>query len=387
MTLPNNVTNLEVPHKLTVYEHNKLNNKLKSIEQPNTIMTPRLRLKPQMSGAKADKLRQILKTRIPERPIIIDENQGLIGPTSLKVDPVESIISNLSTLSRGLRNRVIKEYLNNTQIAYTLTCPHPSGYYRTVPCNYCSHGNPHVRIEKLTRYFICQFRSYKHQFRYKNLGNKKAFSRTHENTVPPELSVQNDDIEKVEYGTTPIVADDVQASLTVPIKLLGEPTDEALTDNLDDMSAKINVTVKKCTAVGDDHSSCNGEPLEMQYHLHQVTLRGPVNVECPTQDTYQLEDKHIQFCKANVINMGKYWDDDKDTRRFMATDREIGRDYGSKRKEQKNRSIQQNRDLLRQYIDHQIEVDQLLEDDPNVPLPIVKELYNKHYPLNTLTTV
>ncbi|CAF4058127.1 unnamed protein product [Rotaria magnacalcarata] len=308
------VPNSVVPSTLTVYEKNKLNNKLKLTLKTNDDSTKngQHRLRPKMSTAKADKLRQILKTRIPERPIIIDENQGLIGPTSLKVDPVESIISNLSVLSRGLRNRIIKEYLNNSPIAYTLTCPHPSGYYRTVPCNYCSHGNPHVvRIEKLTRYFICKFREYKQQFRPNNHSKNKYRSNKVKNAVPPELSIHNDDVEEAVYGTIPSVIDDAQQLISVVQHIeVNEPTAESLVKNVEE-APKTNVIVKTCTASGNDHtsdhSSCNNEPLENQEYLKSMVCTfGIINVECPAQDTYQLGDKYNQFYKANAMNRVHY---------------------------------------------------------------------------------
>ncbi|CAF2099717.1 unnamed protein product [Rotaria magnacalcarata] len=342
-----NSTNSVVPHKLTVYEYNKLHNKLKFMNRPNTNNTSRPRLPPKMSEAKADWLRQILNSRILDKPITSGA-KCLKEPIAFQSNPCESIISNLSKLSRGLRNRVIKEYINNNPIVDTLTCPHPSGYYRNVLCPYCRYGNAEVvKIEKLTRYFICKFRLYKQQFRgIKNLAKNKIIPPKSESTVPLELSNTNNSDSEIESSESldnnntvtlellvhsnninesePIsttVNNDMQPPLSVAptndIKEIESPK-PAIT-NPEQQTGTVKVTntpyyrnlydyarflADGCYSYDIDHSHCNGEPYEDQADLVDRSCYTGVNLWCPKQAPFRLEGKYINFLKHNTYLSG-----------------------------------------------------------------------------------
>ncbi|CAF2015330.1 unnamed protein product [Rotaria magnacalcarata] len=432
------------------------------MNQTNSTNTSRRRLPPKMSEAKADWLRQTLKSRISETSI----TSGAKQPIAFVADPCECIITNLSKLSRGLRNRVIKEYINNNPIVNTLTCPHPSGYFRNIPCPYCYYGNSEVvKIEKLTRYFICKFRKYKQQFRgNKNRSKNKSFPSKTANTVPSQLLVQNNDVTETEYRI-PILNSDMQPSTSVvPINEIAEPINKSpslknentvqlpweapaqistnneleilnlsvsndmqqpilvaptneIVENIidfqiektDDAPIKINLLSNACTAVGDDHTICNNEPLKNQAELKLFSsCLGLINLECPKQDLYQLGGKYNTFYKHSSMYGNVYFDMSRHNKISDAYWDEIEDDHGVKRhtdaqskeiakmyctdghgfhswifdlsQEHKDIPLQQKRDIIIKRIDYELALDDLFNNKPNATLQEVTELYKQYHP-------
>ncbi|CAF3351471.1 unnamed protein product, partial [Rotaria socialis] len=339
--------------------------------------------------------------------------------------------------SRGLRNRVIKEYINNNPIVNTLTCPHPSGYYRNIPCLYCCYGNAEVvKIEKLTRYFICKFRRYKQQFRgIKNLAKNKIIPPKSESTVPLELSNSNNSDSEIESSesansnnTVPhelLVHDnDITAIETLITALnddtqspaydainndVAKPISETIAKNINDATSKLNIITKICTAVGDDHTSCNNEPLKNQAELKLFSsCLGLINLECPKQDFYQLGGKYNTFYKHSSMYGNVYFDMSRHNKINDAYWDEIEDDHGVKRytdaklkeiakmyctdghgfhswifdlsQEHKDIPLQQKRDIIIKRIDYELALDDLFNNKPKATLQEVTELYKQYHP-------
>ncbi|CAF2055045.1 unnamed protein product [Rotaria magnacalcarata] len=208
----------------------------------------------------------------------------------------------------------------------------------------------------------------------------------------------------------------LQPTLAVNTEV-AEPSDESLINNIDHASAKINVINKSCVAIGEDHSKCNGEPSKNQADLKLLSharIGLGINFECPAQDPYQLGEKYTQFYRSRAVYGNNYFDfvgynrlndayyaeagySDSSEKYTKAQTDELRKMYsvvhdfigwvGDFEKKYGDGTLQQKKDSIIKRIDHEIALNNLFINNPNATLQEVRELYNKHHPLNTLDSV
>ncbi|CAF4877607.1 unnamed protein product [Rotaria socialis] len=405
-----------------------------------------------MSNAKADRLRKFLETKIPP-PSIANRFDYSIGPSALQINPLECIISHLSKLPRSLRNCVIREYLLDNPLGYSLTCPHASGAYRATPCLYCFYSNPEVlKIDKLTRYFICKFRFLKQKFSkfiHKNKARhtSEPIKETVESIDQPLSLVNTEEIKSPiltpsdqfpSIPTNPPVHDQIPClQPTVENPLAVEPL--ALPNIIENTESFIpnennepklstplasnnqpNTPIFKtinnnvdsvpdlCSA--NDHSQCNGEPMENQVELKALSRYTGINLICPKNDLYQLKDKYIQFVKQQSYSGNIFYDDThSDTldeifyAKYGIRERttlpdskfaELQKIYCSgansflywmpkHKNREKTNSVLQQKFILEKRIDHELALYCYLNDHPNATTQELKKLYLEYYPEGT----